>query len=105
MQSCRTSEEASMNIQTALHELGVREDTLTADEKERLDRDGFVALEGILNADQVARMAARLDELVELEGDAAGREVHKEAGTDRLSDLINKDSLFDICFTHPRVLA
>ena len=39
------------------------------------------------------------------EGAEAGKEVHEETGADRLSDLVNKDSLFEICFTHPRVLA
>ena len=32
-------------------------------------------------------------------------EVHQEAGTTRLSNLINKDPMFEICFTHPRLLA
>jgi ectoine hydroxylase-related dioxygenase (phytanoyl-CoA dioxygenase family) len=47
----------------------------------------------------------RLAELSAAEGAAAGTEVHQEAGTDRLSDLVNKDPVFDVCFTSPRVLA
>ena len=39
------------------------------------------------------------------EGDKAGLEVHQEAGTDRLADLVNKDPVFDVCFTSPRLLA
>jgi hypothetical protein len=35
----------------------------------------------------------------------AGLEVHQEAGTDRLADLVNKDPVFEICFTQPAVLA
>jgi ectoine hydroxylase-related dioxygenase (phytanoyl-CoA dioxygenase family) len=50
-------------------------------------------------------MRARVDALTEAEGDNAGKEVHQEAGADRLSDLINKDAIFDICYTHPKVLA
>src|SRR5262249_27778003 len=34
-----------------------------------------------------------------------GKEVHQEAGTDRLSDLVNKGEMFEVCFTNPRVLA
>ena len=43
--------------------------------------------------------------LIEEEGDDAGKEVHQEAGALRLSDLINKDPMFDFCYTHPRLLA
>ena len=46
----------------------------------------------------------RLNSLLE-EGDRAGTEVHQEKGTDRLSDLINKGSVYHIVLTQPRVLA
>jgi len=94
-----------MTIEEALYALGVREDTLTAVERERLDRDGFLPLPGILNGEQVDALRRRTRELFLQEGAEAGKEVHQEAGTDRLSDLVNKDPLFAICFTHPRVLA
>lgn len=94
-----------MGIEDALHALGVREDTLTGEEKARLDRDGYLPLPGILTPEQVDQLGARLDQLTAEEGAAAGKEVHQEAGTDRLSDLVNKDPRFTVCFTHPRVLA
>ncbi len=31
--------------------------------------------------------------------------MHQEAGTDRLADLVNKDPVFEVCFTDPRLLA
>ncbi len=31
--------------------------------------------------------------------------MHQEAGTDRLADLVNKDPVFEVCFTEPRLLA
>src|SRR3954453_5553071 len=94
-----------MNMDEALYALGVRSDTLSAEEKNTLDRDGFLILPNILAQGQLNQIRARLDDLVRLEGENAGREVHQEAGTDRLSDLINKDALFEVCFTYPRVLA
>lgn len=94
-----------MNIQEVLDWLGVDDDTLTQAEKEQLDRDGYLSLPNILTAEQVYQFGVRLDDLVHLEGESAGLEVHQEAGTDRLSDLVNKDPMFDICFTQPRVLA
>jgi len=94
-----------MNTAEALAALGVREDTLTDAEKQTLDRDGYLPLYNILTPQQVAQFGARLDALTNIEGDKAGLEVHQEAGTDRLSDLVNKDPMFELCFTHPRVLA
>jgi hypothetical protein len=92
-------------MQGALENLGVRPDTLTQQEKDQLDHDGFVPLSGILTPEHLSSLRDRVYELLEAEGDQAGIEVHQEAGTERLSDLVNKGAVFDICFTHPRVLA
>jgi len=94
-----------MTSQEALYELGVRDDTLTPQQKEQLDRDGYLPLPGILSAAQVEALRARQAELLAEEGDRAGTEVHQERGTDRLSDLINKDPLYHIVLTQPTVLA
>lgn len=94
-----------MDMTTALRQLGATEDMLDADTRRRLDEDGIAPVPGILSTTQVEAFRARLAELTAAEGDAAGREVHQEAGTDRLSDLVNKDPMFDVCFTHPTVLA
>lgn len=94
-----------MTIDEALTELGVRPDTLTDDEKAFLDENGYLPLTGILSAEQIADLRARTDAMAAEEGDQAGTEVHQEAGTIRLSDLPNKDPMFEVCFTHPKVLA
>ncbi len=94
-----------MDMKTALAACGVRPDTLSEAEKVQLSRDGYLPLKDILLPEQVYQLGARADELVAGEGAAAGLEVHQETGADRLSDLINKDPRYDLCFTHPRVLA
>ena len=94
-----------MDMQTVLDACGIRPDTLSAAEKAQLTRDGYLPLPNILTPEQVYQLGARADELVAAEGEAAGLEVHQETGADRLSDLINKDPRYDVCFTHPRVLA
>lgn len=94
-----------MHLQEALTALGVTESTLTQAEKDQLDRDGFLPLYDILSPEQIAQITKRTEELIAQEGQEAGKEVHQEAGATRLSDLVNKDPLFEICFTHPRVLA
>ncbi len=94
-----------MDIREALAQLGVWEDTLTAEQKQTLDTKGFLHLPGILSQEQVDAINARTAELLAEEGDKAGTEVHREAGTDRLSDLINKDPIFHVILTAPSVLA
>lgn len=94
-----------MMLREALIALGVTEQSLSQAEKDKLDRDGYLPLPGILSAEQIAQMTKRTDELIAIEGENAGKEVHQEAGTTRLSDLVNKAPVFEICFTHPRVLA
>jgi ectoine hydroxylase-related dioxygenase (phytanoyl-CoA dioxygenase family) len=94
-----------MNTQEALASLGVREDTLTAAERQFLDENGYLPLADLLSPAQVNRLANRLAELAASEGQRAGLEVHQEPGTIRLANLVDKDPLFEICFTHPRVLA
>ena len=95
----------TMNMQKALTTLGVAESTLTAAEKQQLDEQGYLPLPDLVPPAQVAALRARFQELIREEGDAAGLEVHQEAGTERLANLVDKDPLFHICFTHPRVLA
>lgn len=94
-----------MDMATALAELGVTEATLDAETAERLDRDGYAPLPGVLDGAQVEAIRTRLAELMDAEGDQAGIEVHQEAGTDRLADLVNKGEMFRPCFTDSRVLA
>jgi len=94
-----------MTTHQALQQLGVREDTLSRDEKDFLDREGYLHLSGILAREQVDRINRRLAELLEEEAEDAGKEVHQEAGTDRLADLVNKGAMFHVVLTQPRVLA
>ena len=76
----------------------------TPDEAASVDRDGYVLLRGVIGATWRAELAARLDELVAAEGDRAGLEAHREGGTDRLANLVDKGTVFDGLWTHPRLL-
>ena len=96
-----------------LDELGCRDDLLTVDEGRFLDTQGYLVLGQVLTGEQVRRIGDRLDALMREEGDQAGAELldspyirhPKEAGADRLADLVNKGDVFDVFYTHPRVLA
>lgn len=94
---------AAVDTRTALAELGVGplDPTIAAS----LDRDGFAIVPGVLDDAHMDAIRTRLDELAAEEGEQAGIEVHQEAGTARLSDLVNKGEVFDVFYTHPVVLA
>ncbi len=86
---------------------------LTEAEAAALDQRGYVSLGCLLSPAQVDATQSRLQALLDEEGERAGAELHdsphirhpKEEGADRLADLVNKDPLFDVFYTHPRVLA
>jgi ectoine hydroxylase-related dioxygenase (phytanoyl-CoA dioxygenase family) len=90
---------------TALAELGVTEDTLDEPTRDHLDQYGYVVLPSVLSEEQLEAIRGRLAERLAIEGDQAGLEVHQEAGTNRLADLVNKGPMFRPCFTDPRVMA
>lgn len=92
-------------MMTALARLGVAADSIDDETRVLLDRDGYAPLTGILSDRQLTTMRTRLADLLATEGERAGLEVHQEAGTDRLADLVNKDPVFDVCFTDQRLLA
>lgn len=97
----------------ALAQLGVTADTLSLQDKAFLAENGYLNLGKLLSDEQVEAVRATIDRLLQEEGDAAGAELMdsphirhpKEAGADRLADLVNKDPIFDQFYTHPRVLA
>src|SRR5690242_21829036 len=92
-----------MDMTTALAGLGVTAGSIDDETRERLDRDGYAPLPGILTDRQLTVMRARLAELLAAEGYWAGLEVHQEAGADRLADLVNKDPVFDVRSEERRV--
>jgi ectoine hydroxylase-related dioxygenase (phytanoyl-CoA dioxygenase family) len=94
-----------MDMQTALAHFGVDETTLSAEEKAFLDQNGYLPLPNLLSPEQVQALATRLEELAAAEGDKAGLEAHQEVGTTRLANIVDKGAIFEVCFTHPRILA
>ncbi|MEM7368262.1 MAG: phytanoyl-CoA dioxygenase family protein [Bacteroidota bacterium] len=96
-----------------LTQLGVRPDLLTVEEKHHLDTLGYVSLGKILSNAQVDAICQRIDALLIQEGENAGSELAdskhirhpKEAGADRLADLVNKGEEFDVFYTEARLLA
>src|SRR5690554_5457579 len=93
------------NIEEALKSLGAGSDVLSEVEKEQLDRQGYVVFPGLMGKAMVDALRDKYEELITKEGQSAGKEVHQEEGTRRLSVLVNKGSIFDAIYTNPKVLA
>jgi ectoine hydroxylase-related dioxygenase (phytanoyl-CoA dioxygenase family) len=93
------------DLDEALSTLGVKPSLLTRAEKEMLDEQGYLPMPGILDPATATALAKRFDELVVEEGEQAGLEAHREDGTDRLADLVDKGPMFDLCWNNPRQLA
>ena len=88
-----------MTFQEALYELGVRDDTLSPQEKQHLDEQGYLPLDNIISHEQAARMRQAMEELFALE------KTGQPDGASECGNMQNKSDAFDVCITHPRVLA
>lgn len=86
---------------------------LTQEEIDFLETNGYLNLGQLLSPTQVEQINLRISEIQEQEGENAGAELAdskyirhpKEEGADRLADLVNKGHVFDVFYTHPRVLS
>ena len=91
----------------------MNQNILTKEEIERLSEGGYLHLGKLLDSSVLGKINDRISELLQGEGENTGSELldskyirhPKEAGADRLADLVNKGEVFDILYTHPRVLA
>jgi ectoine hydroxylase-related dioxygenase (phytanoyl-CoA dioxygenase family) len=94
-----------MYTKQALHTLGVGPDAITADQKEKLDRDGFFIVENVLNGKDLSLMRSEFERIHAAENEKGGHEVHVEPGARRISNIFNKTEAFDKCLWVPEILA
>jgi ectoine hydroxylase-related dioxygenase (phytanoyl-CoA dioxygenase family) len=78
--------------------------SLSESEKRGLDEDGYLLLDGFMEAALLARLRERLGELFAQEGEAAGSEFKQEPGCRRLANLVDKDEVFREVIVSPRLL-
>src|SRR5689334_17704459 len=97
--------DVSMDILEALVSMGVNQSTLSQDQKKQLDEQGYLHVPSVLTRSQVNAINHRCAQLLEAEGENAGKEVHQEPGTDRLADLMNKGDEFHVILRSKIVLA
>jgi ectoine hydroxylase-related dioxygenase (phytanoyl-CoA dioxygenase family) len=70
----------------------------------RLDEDGYLILEDFMDADLLARLRERIEELFQAEGESAGQEFKLEPGCRRLANLVDKGDVFREVVALPRLL-
>jgi len=77
---------------------------MTAAEREAFDTSGYVVLERFLDPDLLEQVRARVEELHDQEGENAGAEFRKEAGSRRLANLVDKGEIFERLIAMPGIL-
>ena len=77
---------------------------LTADERRRLDEDGWLVLPDFMTPAQLAALRQRVEEVFAAEGDRAGAEFKQEPGCRRLANGIDKGEVFRAAASDERLL-
>ena len=77
---------------------------MTEQERQQLDRDGYVVLEDAMGAELLQRAARRIHAQFDEEGERAGHEFKTEEHARRLANLVDKGEVFRRAIALPRVL-
>jgi ectoine hydroxylase-related dioxygenase (phytanoyl-CoA dioxygenase family) len=77
---------------------------MTEAERKSLDTAGYVVVENVLTPSLLAEVRERVEELYAEEGENAGAEFRKEAGSRRLANLVDKGPIFEKLIATPRIL-
>lgn len=77
---------------------------MTANQKQKLDEQGYVVLPDLMDAEFLDAARRRVDELYEQEGDEAGCEFKQEPQSKRLANVVNKGEIFLRVINTPEVL-
>jgi ectoine hydroxylase-related dioxygenase (phytanoyl-CoA dioxygenase family) len=77
---------------------------LTEAERKSLDGAGYVVIENVLSTGLLEEVREQVEELYAQEGENAGAEFRKEAGSRRLANLVDKGEIFEKLIATPRIL-
>ena len=78
--------------------------SMTDRERQQLDQQGYVLLDGCMGRDLLGELRQRILELFEEEGDLAGREFRREERAHRLANLVDKGAVFHRAIVLPALL-
>ena len=88
-----------------LVDLGLEPVELSSKQRTRLDEQGFLILEGLIDPAWLEELRQAFEAVCEREGEDAGKEVAQVQGVRRLADLVNKGQVFDGIYLQPLLLA
>lgn len=74
------------------------------EEKRLLQEQGYLIVRGLMNGEWLSELREATARLLEDEGENAGGEFRKEAGSDRLANLVDKGEPFRRLVSHPELL-
>jgi ectoine hydroxylase-related dioxygenase (phytanoyl-CoA dioxygenase family) len=94
-----------MTIEQALADLGVGPATLTIEDRERLDRDGYAVFPGLLDPATVAAVRSGIAALEQAEDAWNANTNPRDPGAARVDDVNHKGAIFDQLWVHPVLLA
>ena len=77
---------------------------MTVEEKILLQEQGYLIARGVMDAEWLEELRMATGRLLEEEGEHAGGEFRKEAGSDRLANLVDKGECFQRLVSHPLLL-
>jgi ectoine hydroxylase-related dioxygenase (phytanoyl-CoA dioxygenase family) len=77
---------------------------LSETEMRQLDERGYLVLPDFMDADLLATLRQRVEELFAEEGERAGAEFKQEPGARRLANLVNKGEVFERVILTPRII-
>src|SRR3989475_1134153 len=77
---------------------------LSETEMRQLDELGYLVLPDFMDADLLATLRQRVEELFAEEGERAGAEFKQEPGARRLANLVNKGEVFERVILTPRII-
>src|SRR5215475_4443178 len=89
-------------IEDVFKECGVTEATLSPEERESLDRLGYVVLSDVIDSGWLTRLRTAFERAVDQKQTTTNS---KQTGTRHAGELIQKDEAFDGVLTHPKILA
>ncbi|MBL8238847.1 MAG: phytanoyl-CoA dioxygenase family protein [Bryobacterales bacterium] len=77
---------------------------MTAEEKTFLQEQGYLIVRGVVDGEWLEELRGETARLLREEGENAGGEFRREAGSDRLANLVDKGACFQRLVTHPLLL-
>ena len=77
---------------------------MTKQNLQQLDQQGWATLPGLMDEALLQEIRARVEQLWDEEGAAAGAEFRQEPGARRLANLVDKGEVFERVVSHPEVL-